>query len=217
MAADDTFEPGSPDGGGRRHRNSDRASAASLRHSLSRSLAQRDESGLISPARIHPDLQNITDLRGGQRMLDRIHVFDCLSAHLEKNISEQHSGLFRGSTVFDVHDQQPDSRLSRQLRAHIFWHLHRLHRNTQIRPSDMPSFQEFFDDAIDGCHRHRHGSSMAESPRIDANNFAPGIEQRSAGKSRIEGEVEPDVLIELSPTPVPPLAADAADDPTARH
>jgi len=58
---------------------------------------------------------------------------------------------------------------------------------------------------------------MAEAPRIDANDFAPGIEQRSAGKSRIQGEVKPNVLIEFSPTPVSPLAADAADDPAARH
>jgi hypothetical protein len=81
----------------------------------------------------------------------------------------------------------------------------------------MAFFWEFIDNAIDGCHRHRYGSSTALAPGIDANDFAPGIEQRSAGKSRIQREVEPDVLIEVSPTPVPPLAADATDDPAARH
>jgi hypothetical protein len=36
----------------------------------------------------------------------------------------------------------------------------RLHCNAQIGPSDMPFFQEFFDHAIDSCHRHCDGSSM---------------------------------------------------------
>jgi hypothetical protein len=81
----------------------------------------------------------------------------------------------------------------------------------------MPCFQEFFDNAIDGCHWHRDSTSLAQSPRIDADDLATGIEQRSAGKSRIQGEVEPDVLIEVSTTPIPQLAADAANDPATRH
>ena len=74
-------------------------------------------------------------------------MFDCFTAHFEKNVSQQHSGLFCGPIVFDVYDKQPNSRLTRQLRAHIFRHLHRLHRDTQIGAGDMPFFQEFFDNA----------------------------------------------------------------------
>ena len=70
---------------------------------------------------------------------------------------------------------------------------------------------------LNGCHEQRHGSSVAQAPRIDANDFARGVERRSTGKSRIQGEVERDVLIELSPVLVSALAADAAKDPTARH
>jgi hypothetical protein len=87
----------------------------------------------------------------------------------------------------------------------------------QIGPSDMPSFQEFFDNPIDSCRRHRHGSPMCQAPRVDANDLASDVEQRPAGKSRIQGEVEPDMLIEFSTTAVSPLTADAANNPAACH
>src|ERR1700733_480457 len=217
MAADDVLEPSAADGGGRRHRNSDRASAASLRHSLSRSFAQSDRNRLDLAGTNHPDLQDITDLCSGKRILYSIHVFDRLSPQFEKHVSEEHSGLFCRPTFFDMHDKQAGSRFSRQLRAHIFWHLHRLHRNAQIGPSNVSFFEEFFDNAVHRHHRYRHGSSMTEASRIDAENFAFGIEQRSTGKSWILGEVEPDVLIDPSPAPASPLAADAANDPAACH
>src|ERR1700730_4042845 len=116
LAADDAFEPSPTNGGGRPHCNSDRASAASLRHSLSSPLAQLDCNRLDLAGTNHPDLQNITDLRGAKRILDCIRVFDCLSAHFEKDISQQHPGFFCGPIFFDMHDKQPDSRLSRQFR-----------------------------------------------------------------------------------------------------
>src|SRR6266853_1203245 len=72
------------------------ATVASLRHSLSSPLAQFDRNRLDLAGANQPDLQNITDLRGGKRILDCIHVFYCFSAHFEKEISQQHPGLFCG-------------------------------------------------------------------------------------------------------------------------
>src|ERR1700733_751015 len=175
------------------------------------------ETALISPARINLICRTSPIFAVASESWIASTCSTVFPPHFEKKVSQQHSGLLPGPTVLDVHDKQPDSRFSLQLRAHIFRHLHRLHRDTQIRPSDMPLFQEFFDNTIHGCHWQRHGSSMGQAPRIDADDFAPGIEQRSTGKSRIQGEVEPDVLIEFSPELISPLAADAANDPTARH
>jgi hypothetical protein len=58
---------------------------------------------------------------------------------------------------------------------------------------------------------------VRQSPRINADDLSSGIHERPAGKSRIQSQVEPNVLIEISTTPVPPLPADAANDPAARH
>jgi hypothetical protein len=58
---------------------------------------------------------------------------------------------------------------------------------------------------------------MCQAPRVDANDLASDVEQRPAGKSRIQGEVEPDMLIEFSTTAVSPLTADAANNPAACH
>src|SRR5258708_19631031 len=127
VAADDAFEPSPTNGGGRRHCNSDRASAASLRHSLSSPLAQFDRNRLDLAGANHPDLQNITDLRGGKRILDCIHVFDCPSAPFEKYISQQHPGLSCGPIVFGCHDKHPPPRFIPPFPPPVFRPLPLLH------------------------------------------------------------------------------------------
>jgi hypothetical protein len=61
VAADDAFEPDAANGEGRDYRNSDRSSAASLRHLLSRPLTQSNWNQLDLAGSNDSDLENLTD------------------------------------------------------------------------------------------------------------------------------------------------------------
>src|SRR5213075_175231 len=91
----------------------------------------------------------------------------------------------------------------------------RLHRDAEIRASDVAARQECVYDAIDGDIRDCQRCAAGERRTVDAEHRAIGVDERAAGESVVDGEVQPNESVDLTPAPRPPLVADGADDAEA--
>jgi hypothetical protein len=127
------------------------------------------------------------------------------------------AGFVGGTIGFDVQDHQPAFSLRFQFVPQARWDCHRLHRQTEIWTRDVPFFDKFRHNPVHRRNRCGDRSPTAEAIAVDSEELAVRSHQGPAGKSRVEFQVQADVLLDASAMPSTVFARDSANNPGAAH
>ena len=89
--------------------------------------------------------------------------------------------------------------------------------DSQISAPDVPAFQELGDDPLHRRDRDRDGHATRQRRGIDAEHPSTRINERTAEKAVVDGQVEPQQRVDLGAVPGAPRAIHAAHHAPARR
>src|SRR5262245_52212560 len=179
--------------------------------SLGRPLADHGREVRALAAADDRRIDRLTDAFRGESRLHIVYVHDRSVAQRHQHIADQKSGLVRRAAWLDA--QYDYSAVIDQIKLTFYGvrQTHGLHPDAYVRTRDAASLKESVHDTIDRHGGNRQRRATPQTRRVDSQNTSVCGDQRAAGKTQIDVQIQAHEMINYTALPGAPCPADRAD------
>src|SRR5215510_11323395 len=156
-------------------------------------------------------IDRLADAFGGERRLHIVYVRDRSGAQRHQHIADQKSGLVRRAAGLNAQYNYSATIDQIKLTFYGVRQPHGLHPDADVRARDAAALQESVHDTVDRHGGNRQRRATPQTRRVDSQDTSVCGDQRAAGKTQIDVQIQAHEMINYTALPGAPCPADRAD------